>query len=692
MSIAIQMQSGEYVKLYEGAKISMHLKSALFNDKLEPASRSYQFKGPVKANTLIFGFANELKVRERVLVYDVKVYMLGSFWKHAKLEITDFDDVDFTFQIFIDRGFFTFDASRSLRSFKYENPYQFRGYLDQFPRSLFTFEDLGVVADVTITCNYQLPPSSTVHTKEFIFEFGVDTVADLVTRIIEWFNSNVYEYHYLANPSSLSTDEFFLYHLIGNTNPAFYVTWASSNVDFEVLPAGNLNNTALSAYRSLMINALADDDREFILVPVAAPDLYTTANGSYHGYINGYVPKNVSHAILIGQLATSEQPVMPFPVLKKMLYMILKETNTTVKEDTFFDDELANLILFNHEAINNFQRMIKNGWRYRQTGAFYYNDIVPDIPLNVFLNDLRLFFNLMLDFNTRDMSVRLLRVDHLLDEIPEDWTPYLVKKWQYRHEPVDCGLAYTWVEEPLSTELLPAIEDTQLAPPVNFKVDLPVTPVDGRVINQTLKENKFYFYNAGWSFYAEGLYGYKPLASTQLVTGCSPLFTIEVPFVKPSAAWPFHIKWLLPYTKQPGNMLPEDKVAAPHRYLIYRGMVGCEVKLVEGDETYVTAEYPFASSHNYDYNGNKVGDYSLAWNAEDGVHHHFWKRWLNFRRNSSPVMMVFTLPVDKLLSLDITRKKLVDGIEYFIDEIDFDVDSNLNNIRCKMYPKFNVHE
>jgi hypothetical protein len=698
MSLGIQLESGNFLTLNTNSRIKFTLKSTLFNERIEANSRSFVFKGPAEPNNIHFQFANELNVRNRVLVYRVRVYLLGLFWKNALLEITDFNEVEYTFRLLIDRGYNALDSNKSLRDFNYlnGNKKQLRFVNNQLPRTSYSFDASALLSPCTVTIDffrtYATGTGQNI-VKTWAYDPANDTEAELVSEIVNWFNDRMFDYHYyLVQGDAPFNNEFTIYNLTNNTGSGFYFTITATDPNFNIANlSGNVNVDVNTAYQRLVADAI-NNERDYIAVMVAAPQLYTIDNTNYWKYQNPILPTLTGNPLLNGQLATSEQPVSPFPYLKPVLYNIIDELGCTIVRDDFFDSELSKLLLYNHEAINEFRRTTKNGWRYRFTGAFYYNDIVPDLPVNVFLNDLRLYFNLLVDFDSRSNTVKVIRVDNLLDELPEDWTEYLLKKWDYRQDPLPYGLFYTWVEEPLSTELLPVYEKTQQGPDVNFKSNLPATPVNGFFIQKAIKENKLYKYDTAWQLYAEDFYPVNQDAPRKMQTGASPLFTIQFPYVKPAAIWPHDIKWLLPYTKQPGNLTEYDKVQSPHRYMIYRGMRPCSVKVNAVDESYLAATYPFASSHNYDYNGNKIGEYSLAWNAEDGVYNKFWKRWINYLKNSSPIMMEFKLPIDKLLNLDITRKKYIAGIEYFIDECDFEIDTELSTIRCKMYPIYKTHE
>lgn len=700
MSLGIQMQSGDFITLYDNARIKFTLKSVLFNERIEANNRSFTFKVPAEPNNKLFNHANELNVRGRTISYRVRVYLLGMFWKNALLEVTDFSEDEYSFRILIDRGFNSLEANKSLRDYQYLNgdKKQLRFINNQLARCSYSFDASLLTAPCTITFDFFKTFATGVGQniiKTFEYDPATDTEAAKAAEIVAWFNERMFEYHYyFVQGDAPFNNEFTIHNLTNGTGSGFYFTITANDPDFVIanLSGGaGIGVSSTAAYQTLVADAIANE-RDYIMVPVAAPSLYTDNNTNYWDYQNPILPKITGNPLYNGQLATHEQPVTPFPFLKPLLYNAITESGNTIVRDDFFDAELSKLLLYNHEAINNYPRMVKNGWLYRTTGAFYYNDIVPDIPLNVFLNDLRLYFNLLIDYNSRGNTVKIIRVEKLLDDVHDDWSEHILKEWDYRHEPLVYGLFYTWVEEPLSTELLPVFEETQRGSDVNFRTNLPATPQNGFRIQKAIKENKYYRYDTSWQLIAEDFYPVDPMSPRKMQTGCSPLFTIEYPYVKPAGTWPHDIKWLLPYTKQPGNMLEFDRVSAPHRYMIYRGMKPCSVKINPTDESYTSATYPFASSHNYDLNGNKIGDYSLAWNAEDGVKQKFWKRWLNYLKNSSPVVMEFDLPVNKLLELDITRKKYINGIEYFIDELDFEIDTNISTVKCKMYPIYKTHE
>lgn len=694
MSIGIQMESGEFLTLNQNQTIKFALKSTLFNERIEANSRSFTFKAPAEPNNLLLNYSNELQARSRVISFKVKVYLLGLFWKNALLEITDFNEVEYTFRLLIDRGFNAIDSSKSLRDFKYENgsKKQLRFVNEQLPNIVYAFDDTDLTGPTTITFDFFLTyatgPGNNI-VVQFDYDPSAETIARFVSRIVEWFNERVYEYHYFfVQLPSPFTNQFEILNLTSNTGTGFFFTLTSSDPDLEIINvSGGFGRSVniTTAYQRMVRDAI-DNNRDYICVPVLAPGLFSETNPNYWGYQNLIQPETQTIPALGGQLVTSDQPVCPFPFLKPMLYSIIKELGNVIVRDDFFDDELSNLLLYNHEAINNANRMVKKGWRYRFTAAFYYSDIVPDIALNTFLNDLRLYFNLLIDYNSRGNTVKIIRVENLMREQAEDWSEYLVKEWNYRNEPLEVGLAYTWFDEPLSTELLPAFEQTQVGENVNFKINLPPTPVNGFRIQKAVKENKYYRFDTAWQLFAEDFYPVNPDAPRKMQTGASPLFTAEDDYVRPTPTMFFDIKWLLPYTKQPGNTSEFDDVQAPHRYLIYRGLRAAFIKPSIDFENYLSATYPFASSHNYDLNGSKIGNYSLAWNAEDGVYEKLWKRWIEYLKKSSPVMMEFKLPIDILLNIDITRKKLVNGVEYFIDELDFEVNVELSTIKCKMYP------
>jgi hypothetical protein len=688
--LKVVLSSGIKVKFYQGEKVKFLLKGLLFLESPEASSRSFSTKIPYDGNEQAFNYICSVDGRDKVFEYDSEIYLFDNRWKAAKLIVVSYNEEEIEIKLTIDRGYYADFGQRKLKTFQYEEPYSFRYYLSQLSSSEYTAVEFGNTSDANVTFTFYTTDDPVIgheKTETFLYDYDGETIAEFVKRICEYFNSKIYTYRYLFVQNEVFPAIFKIYNLtFASAAPNFFVgSIVSDNPLFQITHNGSSTTNTLAALREFYNQALLNPNRDCVCFPVAAPNFFTEQNLNYWGYLNFYNPK------IPGQ-PMGEQPFVPFANLKYVLYKTHAEAGINIGFDGFFNEELAQLYMFNQESINNAKRLPANGWKYKDAGVFFFNDIVPNITISKLVNDFRYLFNTLIDYNSRTKSISITPIQSILEKREyTDFSKKLIKGFNVEYKLLNYGLNYEWVNEPLATELLPEISPNTLANDVEFKASIPSRPQSGFIITKATKENKYYKYNSDtkeWDLYAEGLY---PFVSNnqlaELTTGVSPLFTIQYPWtwINRPVLVPFDVKWLLPYTKQPGNLLPTDKNEEPHRYLFYRGMKACDVKIAEGNETYIPGEYPFGSSHNYDYQGNKVGNYSLAWNAEDGLYNKFWSNWLLFLKNTKPIKVKLNLSVDDIINLDLTGKIRLHNQLYFIDELEFEVSDKIGNCIAKLY-------
>jgi len=103
------------------------------------------------------------------------------------------------------------------------------------------------------------------------------------------------------------------------------------------------------------------------------------------------------------------------------------------------------------------------------------------------------------------------------------------------------------------------------------------------------------------------------------------------------------------------------------------------VRLESGDIIHIGAveindsngnAYPFGSSGNYDWAGNRLGDYTTHWDGEDGLFNRWWKLYAAFTATARRVSGTLRLGPEHLWNLDLTKKKRIAGVDYFINKVD----------------------
>ncbi|MDO7849241.1 hypothetical protein Q5H92_22950 [Hymenobacter sp. M29] len=122
--------------------------------------------------------------------------------------------------------------------------------------------------------------------------------------------------------------------------------------------------------------------------------------------------------------------------------------------------------------------------------------------------------------------------------------------------------------------------------------------------------------------------------------------------------------WLVPAAGQAGQSPRLDFEQVDNRlehlrFLFYRGL--------QADST--GALYPLASSGVVDYANLPVGRYALAWDGPAGLYQQWHKPWLDFRAAARIEERDMPLSVADFLSLDPTRKDLVQGLKFLWERI-----------------------
>lgn len=127
-------------------------------------------------------------------------------------------------------------------------------------------------------------------------------------------------------------------------------------------------------------------------------------------------------------------------------------------------------------------------------------------------------------------------------------------------------------------------------------------------------------------------------------------------------------QWLVPAAEQAGRSArtdfdQADKRSSHLRFLFYRGL--------QPDSS--SARYPLASSDVVNYAGAVVGQYALTWDGPAGLYAQWHQPWLAFRANARTEERTVALSLGEFLTLDPTRKDLVEGLKFLWESISLDV-------------------
>lgn len=112
------------------------------------------------------------------------------------------------------------------------------------------------------------------------------------------------------------------------------------------------------------------------------------------------------------------------------------------------------------------------------------------------------------------------------------------------------------------------------------------------------------------------------------------------------------------------------------RTMIYRGM-----QPAFGEDWY----YPMASTTPFNVRGERVGDYDLRWNGEDGIFAKFWEPVYDMLKNKKVVTRLLKLSIADILNFRFKHKIRIENQNYFILQMRFTISNRgLSTVEATM--------
>lgn len=124
--------------------------------------------------------------------------------------------------------------------------------------------------------------------------------------------------------------------------------------------------------------------------------------------------------------------------------------------------------------------------------------------------------------------------------------------------------------------------------------------------------------------------------------------------------------WLVPHIRYYGYSLHYPWQRQPLnsiRLMMYRGFQPYD----EG----ISGTYPMAGCTAYNIRGNKVGDYALTWDRDEGIFEQWWKLPYQMLSNKKEVVRTLRLSIADLLSFRFSHKIRIENQHYFITRLRF---------------------
>ena len=79
--------------------------------------------------------------------------------------------------------------------------------------------------------------------------------------------------------------------------------------------------------------------------------------------------------------------------------------------------------------------------------------------------------------------------------------------------------------------------------------------------------------------------------------------------------------------------------------------------------------FPMASNHNYNFNGERIGEYSLLLNGVDGIMNKFGREVVNFMENRSTLQIILYLNIRDIINFRPEYKIRIQNMNYFVSSL-----------------------
>jgi hypothetical protein len=336
-----------------------------------------------------------------------------------------------------------------------------------------------------------------------------------------------------------------------------------------------------------------------------------------------------------------------------------------------FDDiqysEYKQLVVYNNNSMEGFlNSVIENRQRGTPISSIDLSRHVPDMTLGEFLNAIRVFLGLQIDFSLASRKAIITPLRELVTRVSaateEDWTALCepqaanseneAQGFTLRFEPDESD---KFVEEKVKS-----LDGMLLAAPVQVVADLPAFPQNPTEVRLVRAENVYYKAvldeetdTYSWEYFSE------PLQDFVQGDGQQSVSTVAMPLTMfRGLEENYGREWLVPAVKQPLSLtgLGKSRQLFGLRLVFYRGLHKDSLNNV----------YPLASSDVYNWQGQKIADKSLRWDGQEGLYRNLYVDWLQFLGGTRLSKRKVRLEAAHLSRLSFGQAVRVDGVRYLI--------------------------
>lgn len=361
--------------------------------------------------------------------------------------------------------------------------------------------------------------------------------------------------------------------------------------------------------------------------------------------------------------AGAYQAVTPFVKLNYMMERIFTETKFSFKNSFQTTDELRRICLYNNYSIQT-----ESGeW----TNDINLKNHVSTTKAGAFLKKVIRLFCLFPDYKFLERSIDLKTCDDIIQQpVKYDWSDRILNELKLlESEPIPGGFQYKQDFEDEWVQIWKEPEEilTYLGT-VDTLADIPA--FDPANIIET-----YYVKSRNWFYHQLNISGAGVTVIPMIEPVLINLIKDENSFVYDPELAHIHTEvrqekffraqlanppWIHAAIYTEGTIPHKDKFHDFNdRLIMYRGYY----------PTMSWADYPFASSHNYNQDEQRIGDYSLVWNGPDGIFEKFWKRWFDMLTHKKEAEATLNLSLRDILNFSFADKIRIHNQNYLVKKL-----------------------
>jgi hypothetical protein len=682
-NIAIKI-NGTFLEL-DDVTIRFKKETTLFSSSVVPVLYSFPFRLPdTPKNIKTLGFINLPEVSTSLNIeFSCEFYLFGNFWMNGIIEVKKYytgafdcnlySGIDKTIRQILSTPMRELDFGKwnSFSLFDEIRPYYIAEYTIDNPGGISYNVD-GVSASYSTTW----------------FAAWAGNVADTIQNFIDDANSKTsitgMQLSVLSGPTpNLSGGWVFTFLAIGTTNSMVGPQSIADQLTKERLIIKCLNNT-FDYLTQEHANALVNEEYgswyedTFGKIPYRFPLIKNTMHtgvestnpleNKYNRWdfaAQEYSFQDTTTYGLVEWFGYRYFAISVCPFISEIFAAIQRTTKYSIEYD-LFKTTLADLLL-----ITNGMLTPKDYTEWQQSPN--YIDLrcsMPDMTIEEFLMGIKQLFyqNYTIDYRYNKIITKPF-AEIIQHNNPLDLTGSVIKKYGYEtnqkySEGFDLHYQYD-TNDQLVNERIKTYVKQKLKPPVSNIGALPATDNEQADIRYVQEIDSYYTamvnpqtLTTTWVYFCDGQLNFrKGNAAVTIKPALSPILM--------SRETDGESEILLPELKQAAKVKEQsqDEHTFKGRLAFWYGL--------QNDTT--NRKYPFASYHNRDAQNNEIGDNTLKYDTDIGIHSRYAQPYLDFLKNTRPFQFETLMKPEDVLSFDDNRPVRIESINYITHTLDFSV-------------------